>query len=134
MLALLPTLAAQRSASAAAGSAVRCMLLLCVFSEKFSVPTFSQGSHRSLPSEVRVVALSTNHCAETIVATLVHGVMARLAEDDAVVDRVRSPELDVPKVVGLRALAKPVFRSPCVTKPRNVRATTGAPKSLPSDG
>lgn len=48
-----------------------------------------------------VVAFAPDRGPEAVVPALVHGVMARVAEDYAVVHGIRSPKLDVSDVMGL---------------------------------
>jgi hypothetical protein len=87
-----------------------------------------------LPPEVWVVAFPPDDGPEAVVSALMRGVVARLAEDDAVVHGVRSSELDVPNVMGLHTLAKFVIRSACVPKSGDVRSTAGTAKSLTRKG
>ncbi len=87
---------------------------------------------RQLPTEVWVIALAPNHSSETIIPALVCGVMARVAKYDAIVHGVRSSQLDVFNVMGVRALAVSVFRSPCLAKSRDARPTARTPMVLAS--
>ena len=87
-----------------------------------------------LAAEVRVIAFLPHYRSETVASAFMGRVVARLTEDDAVVHGVGSSELDVPEMMGLRALAESVFRSPCVTKSSDVRPAAGAPEFLTGEG
>jgi len=87
-----------------------------------------------LPTEVWVIAFPPDHCTETVVSALMRGVVAGLAEDHAVVHGVRSAELDVPEMMGLRTFTEFVLRSSRLPEAGNVGATAGAPESLTSVG
>lgn len=87
-----------------------------------------------LAMEVRIVAFSPYHCPETVISSLMHTVMAGLANDDAVGQRSQAADLYGSDMVGLRAFAKSVFRPPCVAKARNARAAAGTPRFLTSKG
>jgi len=50
----------------------------------------ARGSETLLPAKVRVIAFAPNHGPEAVVSALVRGIMARLADDDAIVDGVCS--------------------------------------------
>jgi hypothetical protein len=69
-----------------------------------------------LAIEVWKVLASTNDCSVPIVPAFVGRVMARLTDDNAVVERVEASELGMPDVVGVGNLAKTMLRASGFTK------------------
>ena len=83
---------------------------------------------------MRVVAFTPDYVPEAVVTTLMRGVVARLAENDAVVHGVRSSELHMSNVMGLRTLAMAVLRASCPAKAMDTRSTARAPILLTRKG
>src|SRR5262249_6498724 len=85
---------------------------------------------RTLPAKVRVIALAPDGGPEAIVPALVNRVVAGLAEDDAIVHRVQSAQLDVLEVMGPRPFAEPVLSSSDIPDVGDMRPTGGASELL----
>ncbi|MEI6104463.1 MAG: hypothetical protein WCP70_11010 [Methanothrix sp.] len=73
---------------------------------------------------MRVVARTPNDRAKAVVSTLVHGVVARFAEDHAVIDRCRPAELHVTDMVGLSPFAVTMSRTAIEAERCDPRAAT----------
>jgi hypothetical protein len=76
------------------------------------------------------IVLPTNDFSVSIVPALVDRVMARLADDDAVVERIEASELRVKHVMSVPNLAKRMLRATGFTKARNARTAGGAAEPL----
>lgn len=88
----------------------------------------------SLAVEVRIVVPPPHNASEAVVSSLVRGVVARPAKNDAIAYGVRATEFDVADVVGLRRLAILVISSPPVAQTRDAGPTTRAMMPLAYEG
>lgn len=80
-----------------------------------------------------IVARTTDCGTEAKISAFMHGVVACLAKNDAIVYRVGPTELDVSHVVSLGALAVFVLRTSCFAKANNFGSTTCALELLTNE-
>lgn len=86
------------------------------------------------------IFFSTHHSRpEAIIAPFMRGVVARLTENDTIIDRIRAHGLYVPRMMSLRALTVGVLLPPFIAEGGDAHSTARAPvllsrQSLPLRG
>lgn len=75
------------------------------------------------PLKMREVSLLTDNRSVLIIASLVGVVVARFANDHAILERVGSSKFRVTNVMGMRDFTKRMIRTSGFTKSLDVRAT-----------